>query len=107
MKELAKNETHKLVGLVDYDKTKVAHAMVNQNASGMQVLMALDEGMKIGDHSAQADVTVLVVEGEVMFNVAGKTHRLSAGDVLTMTPGQVHNLEARKPSKILLTKLNA
>lgn len=106
MKQFEKNTTAQLLSLVDYDKTKVASRVINENNQGTQIIMAMDADTKLDDHSAPADVTIYVAEGEVTFTVEGKAHRLSAGDVFTMTPGQIHSVVAHKPTKILLTKLN-
>lgn len=106
LKPFEKNATAPLASLVDYDKTRPASRVVNENGQGVQILLALAKGMKLDDHSAPADLTVLVVEGEIVFTVGGKAHRLRSGDVLTVEPGKVHNVVAEQDSKILLTKLN-
>lgn len=105
-KPFEKNQTAKLVSLIDYDKTRVASRVINENGQGVEILLAFTAGSRLDAHSAPADLTVLVMEGELVFTVGDKPHRLRAGDVLTVAANAVHSVEAKEDTKVLLTKLN-
>jgi quercetin dioxygenase-like cupin family protein len=46
---------------------------------------------------------VQVLEGEVVFRVAGESLRLVTGALVHVRPGEVHEVEARTDAHLLLT----
>lgn len=92
---------------IPYADGSIAKEIVMQNHSGLSLLMAVDKGLEIPTHTANADVLVQVIDGSMEFNIEDKVLELKEGDVLTMTPGVKHSLKATERFKVLVTKLNA
>lgn len=92
---------------IPYADGSIAKEIVMQNPSGLSLLMAVDKGLEIPTHTANADVLVQVIDGSMEFNIEDKVLELKEGDALTMTPGVKHSLKATERFKVLVTKLNA
>lgn len=92
---------------IPYADGFIAKEIVMQNHSGLSLLMAVDKGLEIPTHTANADVLVQVIDGSMEFNIEDKVLELKEGDALTMTPGVKHSLKATERFKVLVTKLNA
>jgi quercetin dioxygenase-like cupin family protein len=67
------------------------------------VLIALKSGGTLHEHRAPGPITVLVLEGRVVFS--GKGQHLEAGphDLLTLEAYATHALQALEPSAVLVT----
>ncbi len=78
-----------------------------QNHSGLSLLMAVDKGLEIQTHTANADVLVQIIDGSMEFTLENEILKLKEGDALTITPGVKHSLKATERFKVLVTKLNA
>jgi len=92
---------------VQYVSGQIAKEIIVRNNSGISILMAVDQGLEIPTHSADADVLVQIVDGSMEFTLEGEVIRMSEGDALTMKPGVKHSLKATGRFKVLVTKLNA
>lgn len=92
---------------IPYADGSIAKEIVMQNHSELSLLMAVDKGLEIPTHTANADVLVQVIDGSMEFNIEDKVLELKEGDALTMTPGVKHSLKATERFKVLVTKLNA
>ena len=92
---------------IPYADGSIAKEIVMQNHSRLSLLMAVDKGLEIPTHTANADVLVQVIDGSMEFNIEDKVLELKEGDALTMTPGMKHSLKATERFKVLVTKLNA
>lgn len=62
-----------------------------------------DQGARLADHAAGGTVIIQVLEGEIDVRAEGQTHRLPAGHLLAMAPGVRHDVQALRPSAMLLT----
>jgi len=67
------------------------------------VLVALNSGVEVGTHQADSPMTIQVLEGRIVFRVAGENHELSTGQVLFFGPGEAHDIRALEESALLLT----
>lgn len=92
---------------IDYTENEIVKKIVAQNNSGIVVMMAFDKGTEIPTHSANADVIIQIVEGNMEFTMDGDILYLTEGDLIAMTPGTPHSLKATERFKMLLTKLNS
>lgn len=96
----------KLKDRIDYIGGTIAKDTILHNSGGMAVIMAVDKGLEIPTHSANADVLVQILDGSMEFTLEGSVIHMSKGDALTMSPGQKHSLKATERFKVLVTKLN-
>jgi quercetin dioxygenase-like cupin family protein len=67
------------------------------------VLIALKPGGHMHEHHADWAITVQGVDGNVEFNVAGRTVALTAGHLLTVAAGTPHQVTGIDESALLLT----
>jgi quercetin dioxygenase-like cupin family protein len=68
---------------------------------------AFAEGQGLSEHTAPFDALVHVLEGDAEIVIAGKTHQVSAGELIVMPANQPHALTARTPFKMLLTMIRS
>lgn len=67
------------------------------------VLLSFEQGGKMPEHSAPGMATINVVKGAVDFLILGKTHHVTAGQVIVLLPKVRHDLTALEPSTVLVT----
>ncbi len=80
----------------------VSKSLLNESAL-RQVVFAMDAGQEMSEHRAPFLATVQVIDGDLDFTVAGKTHAMRAGDWLSMPPDEPHALLAKSPCRFILT----
>ena len=68
-------------------------------------LMGIAAGGVLPTHSADAHVTVHLLEGEVTFAARGREYPLHTGDVLVLAPGVEHAARSTTGCVFLLTLL--
>ncbi|MCE9591725.1 MAG: cupin domain-containing protein [Planctomycetes bacterium] len=66
-------------------------------------LFLFDSGAHMAQHVAEGVVTVHVLEGRLRMTAEGKSHDLSAGQLLVMAPGVRHDVHAEEATRMLLT----
>jgi quercetin dioxygenase-like cupin family protein len=94
-------------GLVAFQPGAVVSRVLVKGEAGTVTLFAFDAGQGLSEHSAPFDALVHVLEGEAEVVLAGKAHRLAAGDGLLMPADVPHALMAVRPFKMLLTMVRA
>ncbi len=67
------------------------------------VLIAMDAGATMKEHHADGTTSIQVLRGILCLHIEDKTQHLQTGQVLTLTPGIKHDLEALDDSAFLLT----
>lgn len=67
------------------------------------VLIALKDGARIEEHSAQGTTTVHVLSGALRLRLSDRLVELSAGQILVMDRGLPHDVEATGETALLLT----
>lgn len=66
-------------------------------------LIVLGAAGVIAEHSAEGPITVHVLDGDVRFTVAGETHELRAGHLLSVRAGVRHHVGSENGGSFLLT----
>lgn len=64
----------------------------------------LAKGKQIPEHSADALVTVICLEGKVDFTASDETVQLVPGSFLTMEPNELHSLYGVEESHVLVVQ---
>jgi quercetin dioxygenase-like cupin family protein len=100
-------EVNRLVDLVAYQEGAVVSRIVIKRDTGTVTLFAFDAGQELSEHTTPYDALVQVVDGEAEVTIAGKTHRLRAGDVILMPAHQPHAVKAVSRFKMLLTMIRS
>jgi len=100
-------EVAKVAHLVNYHDGSIVSREIVKKPTGSVTIFAFDEGQGLSEHTAPFDALVQVLEGEVEITIAGKTHRLVAGELVLMPAQQPHALRALKRYKMILTMIRS
>jgi quercetin dioxygenase-like cupin family protein len=96
-----------LAALVEYQDGAIVSREVLKKKTGTITLFAFDAGQGLSEHTAPFDALVQVVDGEAAITIAGKRHRVRAGELILMPANQPHALKAEQRFKMLLTMIRA
>ncbi len=92
---------------VTYRGGSIVSREIVKKPTGTVTVFAFDEGQGLSEHTAPFDALVQVLEGEVEVSIAGKPHRLQAGEMILMPARQPHALKAVKRYKMILTMIRS
>ena len=67
------------------------------------IMMAMEGGDLLAEHSAKGTVTAHVLRGHVTLAAAGEAFDLRPGQLVMMQPGVRHDVRAEEQSVVLLT----
>lgn len=67
------------------------------------IRLVILKGKGIAEHKARGPIVVQCLEGAVGFTVAGEAHELRGGDLLHLSAGVPHALQATEDTSLLLT----
>ena len=91
-----------LLKSINYQEgTIVSRTIINQS-SGTVTLFAFAKGQGLSEHTAPYDAMVYLLAGQADIKIAGKTHKLRAGETIIMPAKKPHALKANEPFKMLL-----
>jgi len=98
-------EVRRIVDLVSYQDGAVVSRIVVKRESGSVTLFAFDTGQELSEHTAPYDALVQILDGEAAITIAGRPHRLSAGEMILLPAHQPHAVQAVSRFKMLLTMI--
>ena len=107
MAEQSPEGASRAVDLVAYQDGAVVSRIVLKQAAGNVTLFAFDAGQELSEHTAPYDALVQALEGEAEVTIAGRPHRLRAGDLILMPAHQPHAVRAPARFKMLLTMIRS
>lgn len=93
--------------LVSYQKASVVSRTIIDKDSGTVTLFAFDDGQGLSEHTAPFDALVHVLDGEAEVTIAGKSHKLTQGDVIIMPSNEPHAVRAVKKFKMMLVMVRS
>lgn len=67
------------------------------------VLIALHKNAVLEEHSTNGNISVQLLDGEINFNVEGKSYNLTKGQIITLHRNIPHSVNAVEESVFLLT----
>jgi quercetin dioxygenase-like cupin family protein len=97
----------RVVDLVSYQDGAVVSRIVVKRETGNVTLFAFDAGQELSEHTTPYDALVQVLDGEAAITVAGRPHRVRAGEMILMPAHQPHALHAVSRFKMLLTMIRS
>ncbi len=100
-------QVSRVVEMVGYQEGAVVSRTVIKQPSGNVTLFAFDRGQELSEHTAPYDALVQVLEGEAEITIAGRPHRLRAGDMIVMPANQPHAVRAAARFKMMLTMIRS
>ncbi|WP_262420299.1 cupin domain-containing protein [Flagellimonas meishanensis] len=73
--------------------------------SGIEILcISLEKGAAFPEHSSPKDARLIVVQGNIEFNIANQTFQLSAQQSLSFPKEEIHSVKANEDSKFLIIR---
>jgi quercetin dioxygenase-like cupin family protein len=66
-------------------------------------LVVLGAGGELAEHSADGPITVQPLDGSIRFTIAGRTHDVAAGEMLSAGAGLPHSVQSMEGAAFLLT----
>ncbi|HUI05516.1 MAG TPA: cupin domain-containing protein [Verrucomicrobiae bacterium] len=93
--------------LVDYQSDAIVSREVLKKKTGSVTLFAFDAGQGLSEHTAPFDALVQVLDGEAEITIAGKRHRVSAGELILMPANRPHALKAVHRFKMMLVMIRS
>ncbi len=93
--------------LVKYDKGAVVSRTILQKKTGTVTIFSFDKGQGLSEHTAPFDAMVEVLDGEAEIFIAGKPHKVKAGEFIIMPANKPHSLKAVKKFKMELIMIRA
>ena len=94
-----------LVGLVQYAEGSIVSRTLVDKPVGTITLFAFDKGQRLSEHSAPYDAVVQVMDGTAEVIIAGKPHKVIAGEMIIMPANIPHSVDAVAKFKMLLTMI--
>jgi len=91
--------------LVEYQAGAVVSRILVKQPAGSVTLFAFDVGQSLSEHTVPHDALVHVLDGEAEITIAGRPHRLPAGEAILMPANEPHAVRALTRFKMLLTML--
>ncbi len=97
----------KLADLVAYQSEAIVSRTIIDKPSGTFTIFSFDRGQGLSEHTAPYDAVVLVLDGTVEINIAGKLSQAEAGDMIIMPANQPHSLKAVDKFKMALIMIRS
>jgi quercetin dioxygenase-like cupin family protein len=70
------------------------------------VLLAMHKGAEMKEYSANCLMTLLVIEGTLVFSAPGKKSQLKIGEMIALHRNIPHSISAKEESVFLMTLVN-
>jgi quercetin dioxygenase-like cupin family protein len=102
-----KAQSLNLSALVEYQPGSVVSREIISQPTGTVTIFAFDEGQGLSEHTAPFDALVNVVDGEVEITISGRSHRLTAGQMIIMPANEPHALKAVRKFKMMLVMIRS
>ncbi len=96
-----------LPALVEYQPGSVVSREIISRPTGTVTIFAFDEGQGLSEHTAPFDALVNVVDGEAEISISGRSHRLTAGQMIIMPANEPHALKAIRKFKMMLVMIRS
>ena len=93
--------------MVAYESGAVVSRTLIKKAVGTVTLFSFDKGEELSEHTAAFDALVTVLDGAAEVTIAGKVHRVAAGQFIIMPGGRPHALKAVERFKMMLVMIRA
>ncbi|HYA49402.1 MAG TPA: cupin domain-containing protein [Burkholderiales bacterium] len=100
--ESLKGTTLKAADLVTYQDGAVVSREIVRGKGGTVTVFAFDKGQQLSEHTAPFDALVVGLDGTADISIAGRGHRLGAGEAIIMPARILHGLKAVSRFKMLL-----
>ncbi len=83
---------------------EVINQALHQTANFKSSLVSIKAGGELKPHTSPTDAFILLLEGEGIFTIEGKSFNLRHNDYFSFKANQVHSLKAIKDLRMLLVR---
>jgi uncharacterized protein (DUF2249 family)/quercetin dioxygenase-like cupin family protein len=97
MKQLSLN------AFADFNDQDIARRILMEDPVSRVVLVSLRAGQGLPEHAANGLVTVISLQGKVLFYEEEECAEMVPGSLVRLAPGRPHRLEAKEDSRLLVT----
>jgi quercetin dioxygenase-like cupin family protein len=84
----------KAADLVKYQPGAIVSREILRKKTGTVSVFAFDAGEELSEHTAPFDALLFGLDGQGDITIAGRAHRLEAGEMIIMPAGKPHALKA-------------
>ena len=95
-------KTLNLADSIKYQAGGVVSQTLINKPTGTVTLFSFDKGQGLSEHTAPFDAMVYLLDGAAEIKIAGKKHKLNAGEMIVMPANKPHALKALEKFKMLL-----
>ncbi|MFN4234623.1 MAG: cupin domain-containing protein [Bacteroidia bacterium] len=92
----------KILEQLDFNKVKIKKIAHTEKFDC--VLLTIEEGNILKEHISNTDSYLIVLSGEINFNINNQSFRLTQSDGIAFAKNIPHSVEALSNSKLLLIK---
>jgi quercetin dioxygenase-like cupin family protein len=100
-------EVTRINDLISYQDGAVVSRILIKRETGNVTLFAFDAAQELSEHTTAYDALLQTIEGEGEVTIAGKSHRLRAGEMIIMPAHQPHAVKAVSRLKMLLAMIRS
>jgi len=93
--------------LIDYQEKSVVSRTIISRDVGTVTVFAFDEGEGLSEHTAPFDALVIMIDGKAEITISGKSHHLTAGQMIIMPADKPHALHALTRYKMMLVMIRS
>jgi quercetin dioxygenase-like cupin family protein len=94
-----------LADLLNYQEGAVVSRTIVKKATGTLTVFAFDKDEGLSEHAAPFDALVQVLDGTAEIIIAGKPHKVKAGEIILMPANVPHAVKAPEQFKMLLSMI--
>ncbi|MBL4586424.1 MAG: cupin domain-containing protein [Flavobacteriales bacterium] len=95
-------KTENILNQLPLDGLKTNKLVSNQ--SGNIILIAIEKGNELKEHTSNTDASILILQGKVIFKINGEEHIMQSHDLFSFKKNETHAIEALTNSKLILIK---
>jgi quercetin dioxygenase-like cupin family protein len=82
-----------------------ATAIIHDCADARLVVFRIDPGQRVPPHTSGSTVILTVIAGTGMVTGGDEERPVSAGDVVTYAPGELHGMEATEETLVIVATI--
>lgn len=96
-----------LKDLAAYQKGSIVSRTILSKKAGTVTFFAFDRGQGLSEHTAPFDALVLILDGEAVISISGKSRHVKSGEMIKLPARKPHALKAVKRFKMFLTMIRS
>jgi len=88
---------------ITFNSNKPALSLILDTDFSKEIRIVFKKGQVMENHQAPFAIIVQVLKGNIAFGINNEVEQLIAGDIISLKPHELHNLEAVEDSVVRLT----